>query len=322
MPIARTAFQFFWRDCSIPEGFLTGVSLHSHTMYSEENLEMISLRRTMASLRAVWTPPLSPQQAYSVEERQIQRQFELPGLVSLTDHDDIRAGTLLHSLQAFRHAPISTEWTVPFGRAFFHLGIHNLPAAHADDIMQQLRAFTAQPHLQKLDEILDGLDSHPDTLVVLNHPLWDEEKIGQANHADALAELLNRYGRWFHALEVNGFRPWRENQDIITLGQQWELPIISGGDRHGCEPNAILNLSRARSIEEFIHEVRRERVSHVVFMPQYRESLGWRIFQTVLDVIRGQPETSKDWRDLPNRTFDPVRSWPFRLLAKLTPRAI
>ena len=38
---------------------------------------------------AFWTPPLAPRQAYRLEEKQIQRKFKLPALISLTDHDDI-----------------------------------------------------------------------------------------------------------------------------------------------------------------------------------------------------------------------------------------
>src|SRR5438045_200985 len=138
MRVACTSeFQFFWRDTSIRKDFRTGVSLHSHTMYSEESLEMISrytarvpclgseMRRleaqkervaknsevsqksdrgpvrSIASHRAVWTPPLSPPQAYCIEEHQIERQFQIPALVSITDHDDIQAGQVLHGSNRF-----------------------------------------------------------------------------------------------------------------------------------------------------------------------------------------------------------------------------
>ncbi len=38
---ATTTFQFLWKNRIIPKNFRSGVSLHSHTMYSEESLEMI-----------------------------------------------------------------------------------------------------------------------------------------------------------------------------------------------------------------------------------------------------------------------------------------
>jgi len=38
---ARSSLQFFWQDADVPGEFRTGVSLHSHTMYSEESLEIV-----------------------------------------------------------------------------------------------------------------------------------------------------------------------------------------------------------------------------------------------------------------------------------------
>ena len=67
------------------------------------------------------------------------------------------------------------------------------------------------------------------------------------------------------------------------------MPAISGGDRHGLEPNANLNLTTRRSFAEFAAEIRRERLSAVLFMPQYRETLGMRWFETVKDIVRCHP---------------------------------
>src|ERR1700751_359255 len=190
---ATTKVQFFWQNRFIDKDFRTGVSLHSHTMYSEESLEMIprytakvpyvgrAIQRqsekfnrkrgfTLDFNDAFWTPPYSPRQAYRLEEKQIQRQFQLPGLVSLTDHDDIRAGSLLRVLDRFRNAPVSTEWTIPFETTFFHLGVHNMPAQQAPALMEQLRAYTASPRTDLLGEVLDQLNAFSDVLLVLNHP--------------------------------------------------------------------------------------------------------------------------------------------------------
>lgn len=71
---------------------------------------------------------------------------------------------------------------------------------------------------------------------------------------------------------------------------------VSGGDRHGCEPNAILNLSQASSFSEFVDELRRHRQSQIVFMPQYQESLNWRTMQAVIDVLREYPSTFAERR--------------------------
>jgi hypothetical protein len=292
-------------------------------MYSEESLEMVprytarvpylggAIRRQEAEYRqktqkpfdfghAFWTPPLSPRMAYRVEEKQIQRKLGLPALVSITDHDDIRAGTHLHVLDRFKKAPVSTEWTVPFAGTFFHLGVHNMPASAATALMADLARFTANPREDKLAALLEMLNSHPEVLLVLNHPFWDEKGIGSAQHAQILGTLLERYRRLFHALELNGLRGWDENKQVVILGRQIRLPLVAGGDRHGREPNAILNLSRTATFAGFIEEIRHHRLSHVVFMPQYREPLRLRILQTMIDVVRDYPENfagRKSWGD-------------------------
>lgn len=266
-------------------------------LYLEANQDHLDFER------AFWTPPLAPRQAHRLEEKQIQAQFQLPGFVSLTDHDDIRAGSHLQVLDRFREAPISTEWTIPFGPTFFHLGVHNLPAAEASDIMTQLRTFTKDPQEQLLGGVLAMLNCYPDVLLVLNHPLWDEKGIGLAEHAQMLGRLLERHGRAFHALELNGLRSWGENRKVIWLGRQVQLPVVAGGDRHGLEPNAILNLSRGTSLVDFIHEVRYQQFSHVVFMPQYHEPLKMRVLQTMVDVVKEYANNFEGRRLWSDRVF-------------------
>jgi hypothetical protein len=323
---ATTKVQFFWQNRIIDKDFRTGVSLHSHTMYSEETLEMIprytakvpcmgrAIQRQLDEFNrnrgskldfadAFWTPPYAPRQAYRLEEKQIQRQFQLPGLISLTDHDDIRAGTLLQVLDRFRHVPISTEWTIPFGPTFFHLGVHNMPAAQAPALMEQLREYTRDARPDLLPALLDHLNSFKSVLLVLNHPLWDEQGIGIARHQETLQTLLYRYSGSFHALEVNGLRPWNENRDVIKLGRQLGLPIVAGGDRHGREPNAILNLSRATAFTEFVDEVRYQGFSHLVLMPQYHEPLKMRLLQTMIDIVREYSENLPGRRCWSDRVF-------------------
>lgn len=327
MPIgATTKIQFLWRDRAIPKDFRTGVSLHSHTMYSEESLELVprytekvpflgrTVRREVEELSqrngfelnfayAFFTPPLAPRQAYRLEEKQIQRQFQLPAMVSLTDHDDIRAGTLLRVLDRFRDAPVSTEWTVPFETTLFHLGIHNMPANEAPALMQQFHAFTATPRSEMLAEILDKLNSYPEVLIVLNHPLWNEKGISAADHAHALWRFLYRHSQSLHALEVNGLRSSQENRKVLQLGAQIGLPVVAGGDRHCREPNALLNLSRASNFAEFVDEVRNRRFSYIVFMPQYRKPLKMRILQTMIDIVRDYPENVEGRRSWSDRVF-------------------
>jgi len=83
---------------------------------------------------------LTPSLAFDLERRQIEDKLQIPGLVSLTDHDDIQAPMLLRTVAASRHIPVSVEWTVPFGATAFHLGIHNLPSA-AGAVMDEAAGF-------------------------------------------------------------------------------------------------------------------------------------------------------------------------------------
>jgi hypothetical protein len=320
---SKSSFQLFWKSPTVHADFRSGVSLHSHTMYSEESLDMVprytakipylgqAIRRQEHEYHrrhqkhfsfgdAFWTPPLSPRQAYRLEEKQIQRKFRLPALVSLTDHDDIRAGGQLRVLDRFKNVPVSTEWTIPFRETFFHLGVHNLLSTESEALMKRLEAFTANPEAHQLGGLLQMLSAQPNVLIVLNHPLWDEKGIGTQRHKAVLKDLLAQYGEYFHALELNGLRSWAENKEVIALGRELDVPIVAGGDRHGREPNAILNLSRAATFAEFVDEIRRERFSHVVFMPQYHEPLKMRVLQTMVDVVREYPENfsgRKTWAD-------------------------
>ncbi|MDQ2713081.1 MAG: hypothetical protein M3Y24_12785 [Acidobacteriota bacterium] len=216
MPVtAANTLQFYWKDASVPSSFRSGVSLHSHTLFSEESLDMVprytarvpylgrAVTRQQAEYNlktgqhldfrhAFWTPPLTPRQAYRLEEKQIQRKFRLPAMVSLTDHDDSRAASLLRVLHQFRNAPVSTEWTIPFGPTFFHLGIHNMRPERALEMQADFARFTANPNPKDLAGYLEYLQSCPDLLIVLNHPLWDEKRIGREAHRQVLSELLRR----------------------------------------------------------------------------------------------------------------------------------
>ena len=81
--------------------------------------------------------------------------------------------------------------------------------------------------------------------------MWDEKGVRTEMHRTAVLELLGECGEHIDALELNGLRPWSENRQAILLGQTWSKPLISGGDRHAIEPNAVLNLSKALTFSEF-----------------------------------------------------------------------
>jgi hypothetical protein len=345
--MSQSSVSYLWREPDAPKGFKTGVSLHSHTNQSKETLDFISeLSKDWGILqpvmrwcesrshrlsgiqpdyaRSYWTPPLTPSLAFDLERKQIEEKLQLPGLVSITDHDDISAPLLLRSLPSARHIPVSVEWTVPFGTTAFHLGIHNLPSATGVEWMERMREFTAMPVETRAPELLRDmlaeLDELPGVLVIFNHPIWDLYRVGKDRHDVLVNEFLARHGQHVHALELNGLRNWKENREAATLASKWNQLVISGGDRHGVEPNANVNLTRAESFTEFVHEVRRERQSHVLFMPQYAEPWKHRILQSTLDAIRDYPHFPEGSRRWDQRVYHPNRQGEMQPLSELWKR--
>jgi hypothetical protein len=83
------------------------------------------------------------------------------------------------------------------------------------------------------------------------------------------------------------------------------------------EPNANLNLTHAASFPEFVAEIRRERLSSILFMPQYRDTLGLRWFETVKDIVRSNPGAQRPrWVD---RFFYECEDGVTRPIAELWP---
>jgi hypothetical protein len=342
--MGQSSVSYLWREPEAAKGFTTGVSLHSHTNQSKETLDFISeLSKDWSVLqpvmrwaerrckrltgidpdyaRSYWTPPLTPSLAFDLERRQIEEKLQIQGLVSITDHDDIQAPMLLRTVAASRHIPVSVEWTVPFGATAFHLGIHNLPSAMGAAWMGRLAAFTAMtvesrdPKL--LTEMLAELDEQPGVLIVFNHPLWDLYRVGKQRHDVLVNEFLAVNGQFVHALELNGLRDWKENREAATLAGKWNQLVISGGDRHGVEPNANVNLTRAKSFTAFVHEIRRERQSHVLFMPQYAEPWKHRILQSTLAAIRNYPDFPEGSRSWDERVYHPDTEGTIQPLTRL-----
>jgi hypothetical protein len=238
--------------------------------------------------RAWWTPPLTPASALRLEREQIAG-LGLRPIVSLTDHDNIEAGMTLGITADPSDTPVSTEWTVPYQRSIFHLGIHNLPARCARSWMAAMARYTAEPREAILPELLSGLAADPGVLIVLNHPFWLEEGVSEDDHQAALNRILSECVGWFDAFELNGTRRWRENAATIDLARAHARPLISGGDRHACEPAACVNLTNARSFAEFVSEIHAGR-STILFLPQYREPMTLRILEASRDILRPYPE--------------------------------
>jgi hypothetical protein len=342
--MSETSISYLWREPKAAEGFKAGVSLHSHTNQSKETLDFIAeMSQDFPILQPImrwaedrsaektgirpqyaksyWTPPLTPALAFDLEQKQIENSLQLPGMVSISDHDDINAPLLLRSLPSARHIPVSLEWTVPFGPTAFHLGVHNLPSATGVAWQQRMEQFTALPVETRdpklLTAILAELDEIPGVLLVFNHPLWDLYRVGADRHGCSVNEFLAVSGQYIHALELNGLRTWKENTAVTVLAGKWNQIVISGGDRHGIEPNANVNLTHAATFTEFVYEVRRERKSHTLFMPQYREPWKHRILQGTLDAIRDYPHFPEGSRTWDERVYHPDSNGVIRPLSTL-----
>jgi hypothetical protein len=345
--LSRTSISYLWREPNAARGFAAGVSLHSHTSQSRETLDFIAelstdwrpLQPIMRWLearslhytgirpdyaRSYWTPPLTPRLAFDLERSQIEDLLQLPSLVSLTDHDTIQAPLLLRTVPSARHIPVSVEWTVPYGNSAFHLGIHNLPSATGSAWMARLEAFTSTPIPDRptnlLPNILAELDELPSVLIIFNHPLWDLYRVGDDRHRVLVNDFLATYGQHIHALELNGLRNWKENREVADLARKWNQLVISGGDRHGIEPNANLNLTHATSFNAFVHEVRCERQSHILFMPQYAEPWKHRILQSTIAAIGNHPSFPTGSQRWDERAFHPDAEGNIRPLSELWPK--
>jgi len=312
-----------WKQPDIAGKYRTAVSLHSHTNQSKESLLFIpefaekwpalrwalkkqckkSRRRPVDFSQAYWTPPLPPKLAFELESNQIETELALMSLVSLTDHDSIGAPSALRQMPDAVNVPFAVEWSIPYEGALFHLGIHNLPENRAHLIMDDLAEYTRNPATPRLVELLAALHEMPDVLIVFNHPLWDQRDLGRTAFLPILDRFLQGFNQYLHAFELNAMRAWPENRAVGQLAAVWGRPLISGGDRHGCEPSGALNLTQATSFCEFVSEIRNEQLSHVVFMPQYAEPLGIRFMQTVIDVIRYYPEHPVGSRTWDERVF-------------------
>ncbi|MFC6646054.1 hypothetical protein ACFQBQ_10775 [Granulicella cerasi] len=349
----RTQVTTNWKDSNAIAKYATGVSLHSHTSVSEETLDFVhsacawipglkpvldkysKLSRERYGIelnfeRANWRPPLQPRMAYELEAQQIAALWLQP-LVSLTDHDSMEAPQLLRTLPSSRHIPMSTEWSAPFGESVFHLGVHNLPTRHAAAWMQRFAAYTAAAHeARRQQQNVTALDAQLVTmlrelheidqvLLVLNHPSWDLHKVGAALHLREVRRFLSLAGGCVHALELNGLRHAQENHEVARLARELGYLLISGGDRHGLEANANINLTSAATFSEFVEEIRVDRVSHVHFMNQYRDPWEQRIVASTLDAVTDFPQFMAGWQRWDERVFHPDANGIMRPASELWP---
>ncbi len=327
MNLRQTKLHIIRKQQDLSDRAKTGVSLHCHTEYSQEMLDFVPhyaeklpsiayfwrkerdryLEREGRAIdlsTAYWSPPLTPQMVYNIEKKQIH-DANLESFVSLTDHDHISGNLTIKEERPGKAVPISLEWTVPFEYGYFHLGVHNLPKDRAVDLTTTLLDYTFNEEAQTsecLNELFAMLNEIPQVLIILNHPIWDIEMVGAERHAILLKNFLRAHGRWIHALEINGFRSWSENKAVIELAEAHGMPIATGGDRHGCMPNTVINLTDASTFEEFVDEIRVEKRSQVALMPEYERPLHSRQLQSFSEILSHYP----DFADHRRRWFDRV----------------
>ena len=327
MNLKKTRLHILHKPKDLSQEAKTGVSLHCHTEFSKEMLDFVPHYAAKLPIIAYfwkrerqkyleregkfpdfsngyWSPPLTPQEVYNLEKEQINNAG-LEAITSLSDHDSIDANLKVNEQTENEKAPISLEWTVPFEYGFFHVGVHNLPKDRAVELTKTLLDYTFNKEnhsKERLNEVFSMLNELPEVLVVLNHPIWDIEIVGKEKHAILLKNFLKEHGRWIHALEVNGFRSWSENKAVIEMAEALGYPIVTGGDRHGCKPNTVINLTNSKSFAEFAEEIRVDKQSEVVMMPEYRQPLHSRQLQSFAEILKHYPEFPEHRR----RWFDRV----------------
>ncbi len=304
-------FYYAWKNGGHQKKFTTGVSLHGHTADSRESLAFLpvviqqtyflpSLLRVLEKnyriqyktkldyAQGYWTSPVPTEAAYILEEKQIIDQGLMP-LVSITNHDEISACKNI----------ISLEWTAPYNQSVFHVGIHNLPKTKSAGLLKQLHRATEEHNNVLVREALAAVAAHPGTLIVLNHPLTDQGRIGQSMLAELAEDFMTYCKPYIHALEINALQPWAVNQRVIKLAEKWSLPLVAGGDRHGFEPSGAINLTNAKTFKEFAREVRDEKKSVILFMPQFRKSIAIRYGHEIEDIMATYPTLGKRarWHD-------------------------
>ena len=314
MNLNQTQLNILQSPKDLSDKVSTGVSLHCHTEHSKEMLDFVPVYASKLPVisyfwekerkkyieregkpidfeTAYWSPPLAFEDVYRIEQEQINGAG-LDAIVSITDHDEIAGNLKINETTSNDIAPISLEWTVPFEYGFFHLGVHNLPKDRAESITEDLLAFTfgENPSNERLHELFELLNSIPEVLVIFNHPIWDIEMVGEERHMILLKRFLKEHGKWIHALEINGFRSWSENKEVIELAEALGFPIATGGDRHGCKANTMINLTNKTSFSEFAEEIRVSKKSEVVLMPEYSQPLHSRQLQSFSEILSHYPE--------------------------------
>ena len=270
--MAQSTISYLWRDRKAANGFRTGVSLHSHTNQSKETLDFLAnlgnqypvLRPLLARLESrseqmhgvrvdyaasYWTPPMTPKLAFDLESRQIEKL-------------DVASHGFHHRPRQHQGAHAAAHGSERAADSGFG-GVERALRRRA--VVSPGRTQPAQRPRSRVDGDAGGLYGQPQRraadgdsgcAATRNRMCWWSSTIpcgtftwsGQEKHEFLVNEFLQKNGAWLHALELNGLRHWDENRAVRRLAERWNMLLISGGDRHGVEPNANINLTNAATL--------------------------------------------------------------------------
>jgi hypothetical protein len=102
-------------------------------------------------------------------------------------------------------------------------------------------------------------------------------------------EYLGRLPSYIAKFPIGSYILEREIGRLHLYEAMLGVPVVSGGDRHGCEANAVLNLSRAQSFEEFVDELSKQKQSEILLMPQFFEPLQLRLIENAWHALADAP---------------------------------
>ena len=124
------------------------------------------------------------------------------------------------------------------GRARFFIGREQSAAAASPGNYARTCGVHGAPEPAATACVARLVARHGRHVLVFNHALWDEKAVGRDRHDAACRELRKQGKGYLQLIELNGLRPRQENEAARALAEAHQLPAISGGDRHGIEPNA------------------------------------------------------------------------------------
>jgi len=79
--------------------------------------------------------------------------------------------------------------------------------------------------------------------------------------------------------------------------------VATGGDRHGCTPNTVINLTSAATFFYFVDKTPTEKRSEVVLMPEYEHPIHSRQLQSFSEILKYYPDFAEHRRRWFDRVF-------------------